>query len=95
MKIFTALSELPREFADAPAFLCVGNFDGAHRGHRALFRAAKEAAAASGGVCGALTFEPHPEIFFRGPDAVKLNVWGGGSSKNPLKKQWKPVGRTG
>ncbi|MGF0069338.1 riboflavin biosynthesis protein RibF [Candidatus Spyradosoma sp. SGI.093] len=72
MKIFTALSELPREFADAPAFLCVGNFDGAHRGHRALFRAAKEAAAASGGVCGALTFEPHPEIFFRGPDAVKL-----------------------
>ncbi|MGN0834395.1 MAG: riboflavin biosynthesis protein RibF [Candidatus Spyradosoma sp.] len=72
MKLFSALSEFPREFAGAPAFLCVGNFDGAHCGHRALFRAAKEAAAASGGVCGALTFEPHPEIFFRGADAVKL-----------------------
>lgn len=72
MKIFSALSEFSREFPGVPAFLCIGNFDGAHCGHRALFRAARDAARVNGGVCGAFTFEPHPEVFFRGVDAVKL-----------------------
>ncbi len=35
--------------------LAIGNFDGVHLGHQALFRAAEAA-----GVAAALTFEPHP-----------------------------------
>jgi FAD synthase len=38
--------------------IAIGNFDGVHRGHAALFATAR-AAAAGGQVC-ALTFEPHP-----------------------------------
>lgn len=40
--------------------IAIGNFDGVHLGHRALFDAAVRAARTSGGPCSALTFEPHP-----------------------------------
>lgn len=67
-----SLSEFPRALKNVPVFLCVGNFDGVHRGHRALFELAEEQAKQRGGVVGALTFSPHPEAFFRGADAAKL-----------------------
>lgn len=38
----------------------VGNFDGVHRGHRALVDAVRAAADRLGGWAGALTFDPHP-----------------------------------
>jgi riboflavin kinase/FMN adenylyltransferase len=38
----------------------IGNFDGVHLGHQALFEAARRAAASLGGPVCALTFEPHP-----------------------------------
>lgn len=40
--------------------VAIGNFDGVHLGHQALFEAARRAAAALGGPVCALTFEPHP-----------------------------------
>jgi riboflavin kinase / FMN adenylyltransferase len=40
--------------------LAIGNFDGVHAGHVALFDAARGAARRWGGPAGALTFEPHP-----------------------------------
>ncbi|GAC1548457.1 MAG: bifunctional riboflavin kinase/FAD synthetase [Myxococcales bacterium] len=40
--------------------IAVGNFDGVHRGHQALFQLARGLASARGGPCAALTFEPHP-----------------------------------
>jgi riboflavin kinase / FMN adenylyltransferase len=40
--------------------LAIGNFDGVHLGHLALFDAARSAARASQGPAAALTFEPHP-----------------------------------
>lgn len=46
----------PRALA-RPA-IAIGNFDGVHRGHAALFAAAR--AVADGGDVCALTFEPHP-----------------------------------
>lgn len=55
-----------------PVHLGIGNYDGFHRGHRAIFQKAQEAALADGGIVGALTFSPHPEVFFRGNGAVKL-----------------------
>lgn len=40
--------------------IAIGNFDGVHLGHQALFRAARKSAHAHGGPVCALTFEPHP-----------------------------------
>ena len=50
------------------AVVAIGNFDGVHRGHRAVIAAARERASALGRPAAALTFEPHPRSFFR-PDA--------------------------
>jgi riboflavin kinase / FMN adenylyltransferase len=40
--------------------MAIGNFDGVHLGHQALFSAARRSAAVLGGPVAALTFEPHP-----------------------------------
>jgi riboflavin kinase / FMN adenylyltransferase len=46
------------------AVVAIGNFDGVHRGHRAVIAAALERAEALGRPAAALTFEPHPRAFF-------------------------------
>jgi riboflavin kinase/FMN adenylyltransferase len=40
--------------------LTIGNFDGVHRGHLALFTLVKEKARAIEGLSAVMTFEPHP-----------------------------------
>jgi riboflavin kinase/FMN adenylyltransferase len=40
--------------------LTLGNFDGVHLGHQAIFRKVVERAKATGGTSIAFTFEPHP-----------------------------------
>lgn len=47
-----------------PAGLTIGNFDGVHRGHRAMLDRLVAKARALGLPCGVLTFEPHPREFF-------------------------------
>jgi riboflavin kinase / FMN adenylyltransferase len=47
------------------AVVAIGNFDGVHRGHRAVIAAAQQRAQALGRPAAALTFEPHPRSFFR------------------------------
>ncbi len=42
-----------------PLVLAIGQFDGVHLGHQAVFRAAVESAAARNGIPGCLTFAPH------------------------------------
>ncbi len=57
-----------RTFRDEDAFpddargavWAIGNFDGLHRGHQALFARARDVAAARGAMSGVLTFSPHP-----------------------------------
>ncbi len=54
-----------RRFAVLPAaargaVLAIGNFDGVHLGHRAVFAAARDRAERLGAPWGVLTFEPHP-----------------------------------
>ena len=46
------------------AVLALGNFDGVHRGHRAVIDAARARAGELGTPAGVLTFEPHPRTFF-------------------------------
>ncbi len=45
--------------------VAVGNFDGVHRGHQALFDHARSEARRLGAPAVALTFEPHPRTVFR------------------------------
>jgi riboflavin kinase/FMN adenylyltransferase len=61
MKIYRGL---PPPAARAPVALTIGNFDGVHRGHRALLAQVVAAAAARGLVPAVMTFEPHPREFF-------------------------------
>lgn len=46
------------------AVVAIGNFDGVHRGHRAVIAAALARARTLGRPAAALTFEPHPRDFF-------------------------------
>ena len=57
-----------RDFAPAGALrgatVAIGNFDGVHRGHKAVIAAALSRARALAKPAAALTFEPHPRAFF-------------------------------
>src|SRR5262249_58637480 len=57
--------EAPDDAALNGAVVAIGNFDGVHRGHRAVIAAALARAKALGRPAAALTFEPHPRSFFR------------------------------
>jgi riboflavin kinase/FMN adenylyltransferase len=53
------------QFSAGPACaLSIGNFDGVHRGHRALLKQLKDGAQKKGLVSCVMTFEPHPKEFF-------------------------------
>lgn len=56
------------------AVVAVGNFDGCHRGHQAVFAQARALAAARGGAPTLmLTFEPHPrDVFAPAPFLYRL-----------------------
>ena len=55
----TPASAIPRG-----AVVAMGNFDGVHLGHRAVIAAALQMGRAHGRPALALTFEPHPRLFF-------------------------------
>jgi riboflavin kinase/FMN adenylyltransferase len=58
MKIINHLDEISTPFTNA--VITIGNFDGVHIGHQALFHEVIEKADAIGGTSVAMTFEPHP-----------------------------------
>jgi riboflavin kinase/FMN adenylyltransferase len=58
MRIHRGYWNLPK--AALHAVVAIGNFDGVHRGHRALIATAAERAQELGAPLGVITFEPHP-----------------------------------
>lgn len=52
------------------AVVAIGNFDGIHRGHKAVIQRAKATAAARGLPSALLTFEPHPSDYFDGSGTI-------------------------
>jgi riboflavin kinase/FMN adenylyltransferase len=72
MQVFRRLPPIGQR---QPCVLTIGNFDGVHRGHRALLERLTRAAARLGLPSCVLTFEPHPREFFaaRRPGLVAPN----------------------
>ena len=65
--------QILRHHTDVPDALkrgvaVLGNFDGVHRGHQAVFAAGQAIANQTGTPLVAVTFEPHPRSFFRPGD---------------------------
>ncbi len=65
MRLFRTWSEVPPPLKGG--VLALGNFDGLHLGHQAVLRKTVDLARAQGVPAGAMTFEPHPRLFFK-PD---------------------------
>ncbi len=62
--------EILKSYKNTPSHLqgsvlAIGNFDGVHRGHRAVFATAQQEAQKRGVITGAMTFDPHPRQFFQ------------------------------
>ncbi|MEW5736319.1 MAG: bifunctional riboflavin kinase/FAD synthetase [Thermodesulfobacteriota bacterium] len=70
MQVFRSLDEIIRPFPGA--VITIGNFDGVHIGHQALFHTVLEKAEASKGTALAMTFEPHPLKLFKKSEAPPL-----------------------
>jgi len=62
--------DAPEAAALKGAVVAIGNFDGVHRGHRAVIGSALARATSLGRPAAALTFEPHPRSFFRPQDPL-------------------------
>ncbi len=60
MKVIKNLN-LFRKKPHLPVAVALGNFDGAHLGHQAIFKVVKEKAKSFRGISGVLTFESHPQ----------------------------------
>ncbi|MGQ9500315.1 MAG: bifunctional riboflavin kinase/FAD synthetase [Dissulfurimicrobium sp.] len=71
MKVYYRLEDISGPF-NRPT-LTIGNFDGVHLGHQALFRKVVELASAVSGDAIALTFEPHPLKVLR-PDVPFFRI---------------------
>lgn len=54
----------------AGAVVAIGNFDGVHRGHKAVMERARALAGRLGRPAAVLTFEPHPADFFAGHNVI-------------------------
>jgi len=55
---WTDLSQIPQGYG--PSVVTLGNFDGVHKGHRAVLSTVVQRARISGARAVAVTFEPHP-----------------------------------
>lgn len=68
--VFRSIDEIPAGYG--PTVAAVGNFDGVHKGHRAILAAVAAEARQTGARAVAITFDPHPEQFLRPALAPKL-----------------------
>ncbi len=64
MRVHNDLTKITKPFPNA--VVTIGNFDGVHLGHQALFHEVIEKADAIGGTSVAITFEPHPIRVLKG-----------------------------
>lgn len=70
MQVIFNLNEIKKPFTNP--VLTIGNFDGVHKGHLALFDKVKERAKAIAGQSVVMTFEPHPLKIMKPTDGPQL-----------------------
>jgi len=70
MQVIFNLHEIKKPFINP--VLTIGNFDGVHKGHLALFDKVKERAKAIAGQSVVMTFEPHPLKVMRPANGPQL-----------------------
>ena len=70
MKIARSMEEL--SFAALPSVVTIGNFDGVHRGHRAVIRQVVTRARELGAQSVVITFDPHPAVVLGKSKDLKL-----------------------
>ena len=63
MQVWRSLDDVPAD--TGPSVVTVGNFDGVHRGHRAVLSCARATADRAGHHVVAVTFDPHPMAVLR------------------------------
>lgn len=68
---WTDLTQIPEGFG--PSVVTLGNFDGVHRGHRAVLATVIEQARERGARAVAVTFDPHPVAVLR-PDQAPRTI---------------------
>jgi riboflavin kinase/FMN adenylyltransferase len=73
VRVWRSLGDVPA--GGSPAVVTVGNFDGVHRGHRAVLAQVTDLARERGARAVAITFEPHPLHVLR-PDIAPPLVTG-------------------
>jgi riboflavin kinase/FMN adenylyltransferase len=71
MRVYRHFNEIAAEHRGG--VIAIGNFDGVHRGHRAVIEEAGRIAKAAKAPWGVMTFEPHPRSVFR-PDAPPFRL---------------------
>jgi riboflavin kinase/FMN adenylyltransferase len=67
---WTDLSQIPQGYG--PSVVTLGNFDGVHKGHRAVLSTVVEEAAARGARSVAVTFDPHPLALLHPERALQM-----------------------
>jgi riboflavin kinase/FMN adenylyltransferase len=67
--------------------ITIGNFDGVHRGHLALFKKVRERSDAIRGQAAVMTFEPHPIRIMKSGKAIPLIT--------PVKQKLELIGKAG
>ncbi|GAA4733408.1 bifunctional riboflavin kinase/FAD synthetase [Isoptericola chiayiensis] len=70
MQVFTDLEQVPDGFG--PSAVTIGNFDGVHRGHRAVLERLVRLAHGDDRSAVAVTFDPHPAAVHRPESAPEL-----------------------
>ena len=70
MQLVEGLDKVAQPYKNA--VITIGNFDGVHKGHQALFRLLREKAARLGGTSVVITFEPHPARVVGGKTRLPL-----------------------
>jgi riboflavin kinase / FMN adenylyltransferase len=70
MRVILNLNEIEKPLSNP--VLTIGNFDGVHKGHLALFDKVKERAKAIAGQSVVMTFEPHPLKIMRPANGPQL-----------------------
>lgn len=70
MEIINGVDNIPEQ--KQPLYLALGNFDGVHRGHQEIIRAAAQRARDKNGSSAVLIFDPHPQAALRPEQPLAL-----------------------